>query len=177
MNVNALLEYARWVGVGLGFFLANYSGQTPAEQFSILCLCTVLALAGLTGIESVFFGRGGAQRSGYKGGGAYQRQSGFNNLALAITTVMVYVFHWGTLAEITVMTVLLVFLTLFGAGRGQGFKPMVLEDVLQVIGNVAFILHHQNLFGHVPSPSFGRSVPPRRVFRPAASSSTEALIT
>ena len=80
--------------------------------------------------------------SGYKGGGAYQRQSGFNNLALAITTIMVYVFHWGTLAEITVMTVLLVFLTLsalnhaYSAYKEKNYK---IQNLLRPILTVALL--------------------------------------
>lgn len=107
-----LLEILRWVGVGLGIFLALLLGKDPAQQFNILCIWVVISLAGLTGIESVFFGKAAAKLSGYGEGGAYQRQSGINNLALAITTLLVYFLNWGLYAKISVMTVMLIFLSL-----------------------------------------------------------------
>ena len=106
-----VLEILRWVGVGIGIFLALLLGEGPVQQFSILCGWVVISLAGLTGIESVFFAQAASQISGYGYGGAYQRQSGLNNLALAVTTILVYALNWGFYAKITVMCVMLIFLT------------------------------------------------------------------
>ena len=107
--VNFMLEILRWAGVGVGVFLA-FSYTEPRQQFSVLCIFVVLSLAGLTGIESLFFGEKASKQSGYGPGGAYQRQSGLNNLALAAATILIYIFGWGVQAKAAVMFVLLIFL-------------------------------------------------------------------
>lgn len=107
--MNLILEILRWVGVAVGLFLA-FSYQEPRQQFSVLCFFTVVSVAGLTGIESLFFGEKASQQSGYGPGRAYQRQSGMNNLALAAATLLIYLFGWGVQAKATVMFVLLIFL-------------------------------------------------------------------
>lgn len=112
MKVNDVLEYARWAGAGVGIFWANYVGGSPAEQFGIITIWTVPAVAGLSGIESLFFGQAASRISGYGRGGAYQRQSGLNNLALALACVLAYALGWGTMAQAALMSVLLIFLIL-----------------------------------------------------------------
>lgn len=116
--ISTVLEILRYVGVGVGVYLALYSGQNPVDQFSTVCLWSVLSLAGLTGVEGFFFGRQAADKSGYSDPGPYQRQSALNNLALAVTTILVYGLGWGLLAKMTVMTVLLVFLILSASNHG-----------------------------------------------------------
>ncbi len=140
MSINIVLEILRWCGVGVGFYFAQVGGLTEQEQFSALCIWVVLSLAGLTAIQSLVFGARAAQASGYQDAGAYQRQSGLNNLALAITTVLVYLFGWGIHAKLTVMTVLLVFFTLsaanhtFSAVREKNYKPLnLLRPVLTAL--------------------------------------------
>ncbi|MBU1276726.1 MAG: hypothetical protein KJ720_15225 [Proteobacteria bacterium] len=118
MNINSVLEYARWAGVGVGIFWANYAGSSPAEQFSIITAWTVLAVAGLSGVESLFFGKSASKISGYGGGGGgYQRQSGINNLALALACVLAYALGWGTMAQAALMSTLLIFLIISAANH------------------------------------------------------------
>ncbi|MFA5162290.1 MAG: DUF6790 family protein [Elusimicrobiales bacterium] len=108
----SILEAARWGCVGTGFYLAFMPGMTPQMQLHVLMPWLVLPLAGLTGIESVFLGSAAAKSSGYGANPAYQRQSGFNNIAVAATAFAVWLFNWGTRAEAAVLTVLLIFLAL-----------------------------------------------------------------
>ena len=49
------LGIVRWVGVGLGIFFAQLLGKNPATQLNILTAWAVISIAGLTGIESLFF--------------------------------------------------------------------------------------------------------------------------
>lgn len=104
-----ILELLRFAGVIAGFALALQFGHTPQGELHILMPWVVISLAGLTGIESVFFGRAASELSGYAPS-AYQRQSGINNLAVAIVAALVFTLGWGTYAEVTVMSVLLIFL-------------------------------------------------------------------
>jgi hypothetical protein len=72
------LEVSRWIGVVLGFQLAFLKGANPHEQLHILTPWIVISLAGLTGIESLFFGKAASEITGYTPS-AYQRQSGMSH--------------------------------------------------------------------------------------------------
>lgn len=109
-----LLELLRWLGAGTGIFLAFLIQDDPARRLDVLTLWVVVSIAGLTGIESVFFGKWAAQQSGYEGGSAYQRQSGLFNLALALTTLFVYCVGWNLQAKAALLIVLLLFLFFSG---------------------------------------------------------------
>jgi len=111
-KVNQTLEILRWLSAPAGIFFAYYLGNDPVQQFSILSLIVIVFMAGLTGIESLSFGKAASEASGYMSGRAYQRQSGMNNLALAIAAVLAHLFGWGLYADLSLMTVLLTFLTL-----------------------------------------------------------------
>lgn len=122
-KVNNFLEMARLASVPVGIFFAFYWGSNPVQQFSILTAFAVIFIAGLTGIESIFFGKTASEQSGYVGGRGYQRQSGANNLALAITAILVYILGWGFYAQLTLMSVLIIFLALSGTNHAySAFK-------------------------------------------------------
>jgi hypothetical protein len=105
------LEIMRWIGVVTGFQVAFFLGRTPPERLHILTPWVVGSLAGLTAVESLFFGRAASRITGYAPGG-YQRQSGMNSLALAVMAVLVWFLGWGTFAEAAVMSILMIFLFL-----------------------------------------------------------------
>ena len=113
-TLNNFLELLRWVGAGTGIFLASLIQNNPTKQLDVLCIWVVVSIAGLTGIESVFFGKTGAEQSGYEKGSAYQRQSGFSNIALALSTIFVYLLNWDLQSKASLLIVLLLFL-LFSA--------------------------------------------------------------
>jgi hypothetical protein len=112
IKICRLLEILRWTGVGAGIFFAFTFGKDPAQLFNILSLFVVISIAGFTGIESVFLGEASSQLSGYGEGGAYQRQSGFNNLAAAIAMILSFSLGWGLYAYAAVASVVLIFLSL-----------------------------------------------------------------
>ena len=116
-KINNILETSRWVSVAIGIFLAILWGNNPVQQFSIITAFAVIFIAGLTGIESIFFGESASEQSGYTGGSGYQRQSGANNLALAITAILVYVLGWGYYAQLSIMSVLIIFLAISGTNH------------------------------------------------------------
>lgn len=109
---NRILELLRFVGVGVGVFLAILHNDDPVRMFRALQFWVVLSIAGLTGLESLLFGKSAAAVTGYRDGGAYQRQSGINNLAVALVALLVRWLDWGLHAEAAVCSVLLVFLIL-----------------------------------------------------------------
>jgi len=91
-----------------GINLAYFFGNDPQHQLHILMPFVVIGLSGLTGIESLFFGKAAIELTGYTQS-AYQRQSGLNNLAIAITAILVLCFKWGVYAEITILSASLIF--------------------------------------------------------------------
>lgn len=115
-NICNLLEIMRFIFLGIGIFFVEYYGHEPLMQLNIISITVVLSLGGLTAIESIFFAKKAAVKSGYGESNAYQRQSGFNNLALSLVTIAVYYFDWGYFAKLTVLLVILTFLT-FSAGN------------------------------------------------------------
>lgn len=106
------LELLQLVGVAVGIFFAFWFSGNPEYQFSILTITVILSLAGLSGIEGLFFGETAAELSGYSGGGGYQRKSALNDLALAIATLLVYAVGWDIYAKVTLMSIMLIFLIL-----------------------------------------------------------------
>lgn len=123
MQINKLIECLRVGGVVFGITLAYRPSADPATAFSLLAVTAIVSIAGLTALEALFFGSGAARLSGYRDAGPYQRQSGLNNLALALAAVWVWWRGWGLHAEAALFLVLLTFLTLsglnhtFSAGR------------------------------------------------------------
>lgn len=139
-TVNNALEILRLGSVPIGIFFAFLLGSNPVEQFSIITAFSVIIIAGLTGIESIFFSKTASEQSGYVGGREYQRQSGANNLALAITATLVYIFGWGFYAQLSVMSVLIIFLALSGSNHaysafkeGNASKKNLSRPIMAVI--------------------------------------------
>ena len=114
---NDFLELSRWAGAGTGIFLAFFIQNDPMLQLDILCIWVIVSIAGLTGIESIFFGEIAAQQSGYGTGRAYQRQSGFFNLSLALATILVYILKWDLQSKAALLIVLLLFLLFSGVNH------------------------------------------------------------
>jgi len=111
MTLSRIIEAARWVLASVAIYL-GYAQPDPAKGFTLMCLVVVLAIAGLTGLESVFMGKAAARESGYADAGPYQRQSGLGNLAVAAAMVLVWLMGWGVKAMASVMIVMLCFLVL-----------------------------------------------------------------
>lgn len=92
-------------------FLCFLLGNRPAEQFNILTLFIVTFIAGLTALEGLLFSKEASESAGYTGGRGYQRQSALNKLALV--TIFAFSLGWGVFSSAALMSVLLVFLSLY----------------------------------------------------------------
>jgi len=94
----------------------TYSAFCVARNWGAIALGSHTAvlgsIAGLTGVESLVFGKEAARASGYSDAGPYQRQSGFNNLSLGVVALVTYTLNWGTMADAALCLVLLLFLSL-----------------------------------------------------------------
>ncbi|MFA6075444.1 MAG: DUF6790 family protein [Negativicutes bacterium] len=114
-RICGILEITRWVLIVAAFQLAYFFGHDAISRFEILTPLVIISLSGLTGIESVFFGETANKVSGYGNGNRrYQIQSGLNNLAVALTTVIAWACHWGINAYFALMTAVLIFYGMSG---------------------------------------------------------------
>ena len=104
-------EVMRYVLAGIGFWLASndYSQGFPVEnQVHILFLWVLIPMTGLTGIEGWFLSKGAAEKSGYVLS-EYQKQSGMNNLAIAVTAIIVLLLNWSAHVKTALFLVSLLF--------------------------------------------------------------------
>ncbi|EKQ52505.1 MAG: hypothetical protein B655_1876 [Methanobacterium sp. Maddingley MBC34] len=134
-KINRFLEIFRWVGVAIGIFFAFYWGANPQSQFNIFAVFTVVFIAGFTAIEGLFFSESASEVSGYSGGGAYQRQSSLQFLALTVTMILSLILGWGFYAYLSLLIFMLIFLTVSSLNHlYNGFKEgFVLNSFLRPI--------------------------------------------
>jgi len=84
------MEWIRPVGIVLVYFLAEYLGTDAISEFHILGPIMVIVMSGTVAFESLILGEVGSEKIGYKPNRAYQIQSGLNNLATALTALLVF---------------------------------------------------------------------------------------
>ncbi|NOR87255.1 MAG: hypothetical protein GQ527_06570 [Bacteroidales bacterium] len=94
-----LVSLAFFFGYQIGFANEIYN---PEAQLHLMIPVIIVAIAGLSGIEGLFFGKESAALKGFEGGGNYQRQSAIALLSYAAIAVFVYFVNWGIKAELTI---------------------------------------------------------------------------
>jgi hypothetical protein len=123
------MEWMRPAGVGLVYFLAEYFGKDALSRFHILGPMVVVVMSGTVAFESLLLGEAGAEKIGYKPNRPYQIQSGLNNLATAVTALLIFMLDWGRYADATVVIAMLLFFALSAVNhattaiRERNLKP------------------------------------------------------
>lgn len=117
-----MLDIIRVAAVGVAFFF-GYSiglrnGYDPFAQLHFMIPVVVVAIAGISGMEGLLFGRQAAEIKGYETGSNYQKQSAFALLSYAFGALLVWLADWGHRAELTVLLVFLFFFALSGINHG-----------------------------------------------------------
>ncbi|MCX6163503.1 MAG: hypothetical protein NTU73_01355 [Ignavibacteriae bacterium] len=116
--VPKILDILRIISVSAAFFfgyLIGYKdGFNPQAQLHFMIPIIIAAIAGLSGIEGLFFGKQSAEAKGFEVGSNYQRQSAIALLSYAIVAVLVYIFNWGIIAELTIFFAFMFFLIFSG---------------------------------------------------------------
>lgn len=102
-------------GYQIGFASAQYD---PVSQLHIMIPGIIVAIAGLSGIEGLLFGKKSAALKGFKSDGNYQRQSAFALLSYAAIALGVYLLNWGIKAELTILFAFLFFFILSAINHG-----------------------------------------------------------
>ena len=109
--LSAMMEWIRPAGIVLVYFLAEYLGTDAISKFHILGPIVVVIMSGTVAFESLLLGEVGSEKIGYKPDRPYQIQSGLNNLATAVTALLVFMLDWGRYADATIVTAMLLFFT------------------------------------------------------------------
>jgi hypothetical protein len=136
------MEGARWLLGSTGFVVALWSGGSLEEQLHLFAPFLLLALAGMNGLEEILFSKHAATISGREPS-VYQRQSGFNNLALAATGVVSFVYNWGPAADVALVTALLIFSTLSTADhfwRALADEQLRVRSLIRAAGTAALLI-------------------------------------
>jgi len=110
MNTPKLFEWFRIIGITAGIFFAYQFGKgNPRITLHYLSFFIIVVMAGLTGIEGMFFGKASAESMGREADPRYQRQSAGANLAFALTALLVFLLNWGLYADATILIAALIF--------------------------------------------------------------------
>lgn len=111
-----LLDAFRILLVTAAFFFSYYAGFSqeydPVVQLHILIPMLIVAIAGISGLEGLIFGKKAAEAKGYESDGNYQRQSSLAMIAMAVTAIFVWLTGWGIHAELTILFAFLCFFVL-----------------------------------------------------------------
>lgn len=105
-----ILEFLRVAGVIAGYVIAYFFADTPEESLRTLTVWMIVSIAGLSGLEGLFFGKKAAQEKGFETGSNYQIQSACAFLSMAIIALLIYFLKWGVFAELTLSFTFLLFL-------------------------------------------------------------------
>lgn len=101
-----ILEIIRIITVCVSFYFGYQigfaEGYNPAAQLHFMTPVIIVAIAGLSGIEGLFFAKKSAEIKGFEVGSNYQRQSAIALLSYAIIALVVYFCNWGIKAELTI---------------------------------------------------------------------------
>lgn len=111
-----LLDIIRILLVGIAFYFGYSIGfegtYNPIAQLHFMIPIVIIAIAGISGLESLIWGKKAAEAKGYEVGGNYQKQSGFSLLSYAFGAIFVYFANWGIKAELTILFVFFFFFIL-----------------------------------------------------------------
>ena len=101
-----ILDILRIVLGATAFYFGNRIGFTngydPVAQLHFMIPVVILAIAGISGLEGLFFGKRSAEAKGYETGSNYQKQSAIAMLSYPAVAVVVCMLNWGIKAELTI---------------------------------------------------------------------------
>lgn len=137
--VSKLLEYFRFTGVAILFYLAYFYINDNVNRFHVLAFGTVFLMSGTTAFEGLFLGKESAEKIGYKPDRQYQIQSALANLAIAVTSMIVFFAEWGKFADGAIVTAMLLFFLFSGINHAlssivhKNYKPV---NILRLIFSI-----------------------------------------
>ena len=117
-----LLDIIRIISVTVAFYYGYQIGfadvYNPVAQLHFMIPVTIVAIAGLSGLEGLLFAKESAKLKGFETGSNYQKQSAIALLSYAATAIMVYIYDFGVKAELTVLFSFIFFFLFSGLNHG-----------------------------------------------------------
>lgn len=103
-----IFDYARIIIVAVSFFFGysiGFAGNqyNPEAQLHFMVPLIISAVAGISGLEGLFFSKKSAELKGFETGSNYQKQSAISLLSYAVISLIVYFLNWGIKAELTIL--------------------------------------------------------------------------
>ena len=122
-----VLDIIRILSVSIAFFFGYQIGfaddYDPVAQLHFMIPIIIVAIAGISGFEGIFFGRKSAELKGFEAGSNYQKQSAIALLSYAVVSLVVYFANWGIKAELTILFTFIFFFFFSGINHGlDAFK-------------------------------------------------------
>lgn len=118
-----MLDWIRIIGVSVAFFLGYNigfaEGYDPVAQLHLMIPITILAIAGLSGLEGLLWGKAAAKLKGFETGSNYQRQSAIALLSYAFAALLIWLLNWGLKAELTILFTFFFFFMCSGINHGM----------------------------------------------------------
>ena len=145
-KLSILLEWIRPAAITLVYFLAEYFDTDAISKFHILGPLVVIVVSGTVAFESLILGEVGSEKIGYTPNRPYQIQSGLNNLATAVTALLVFLMRWGIYADATIVVAMLLFFSFSAVNhattaiREKNLKPVNLLRPLMALLLVGVLL-------------------------------------
>lgn len=109
-----IVSLAFYFGYQIGFT----NGYDPSAQLHFMIPLIIVAIAGLSGIEGLFFGKSAAEAKGFETGSNYQKQSAIALLSYAAIALLVYFANWGIEAELTILFTFIFFFIFSAVNHG-----------------------------------------------------------
>jgi len=118
-----ILDISRIVIVSLAFYFGyqiGYAEETynAVAQLHFMIPVVIFAIAGLSGLEGLFFGKKSAALKGFAGDRNYQKQSAFALVSFTVIALFVYFVNWGIKAELTIFFVFILFFFMSAINHG-----------------------------------------------------------
>lgn len=101
-----------------GYKIGFDNGYNPVAQLHFMIPIIIATIAGISGLEGLFFAKKAAEIKGFEVGSNYQRQSAFALLSYAVVAIIVYFSNWGIKAELTIFFTFIFFFLLSGLNHG-----------------------------------------------------------
>jgi hypothetical protein len=109
IKLGNILEVVRIICIVVGINFGYWNWVDPALRLEIMTAVLILSLNGTVAFGLLFLGDTASERIGYQSDPAFQRQSGFNNLAMVIALIVVFILRWNVFAYLALLTACLVF--------------------------------------------------------------------
>jgi hypothetical protein len=116
-----LLDGVRIIVVCFAFYWGYRIGfvgpYNPIAQLHFMIPVLITAVAGISGIEGLFFGKASAMNKGFEMGSNYQKQSAIALLSYAVVALIICFMNWGIYAELTILFAFIFFFFFSGVNH------------------------------------------------------------